>query len=548
MNSRTDSKNPNRSTPSSRTVHPLLVAAFPALFLYATNISQFSLDVLMVPVLVLVASAAALWALLGLALRSARKAALIVSLFFLLLFSFGHASSALPQYTWVIWVFWIGPNKTVFAVWTLLLLLGTWFSVRTKRDLQVLTRIVNVSAIVLVAISLFHITSYEMWSRGSSNDARESGAADEDLVATRRPDRLPDIYWIVVDAYAREDVLKQLYGYDNSGFIAYLREDKGFYVADRSTSNYCFTSLALPTTLNMTYLDAFLPELDPEVNNNVFLMRRFFVENRLIRFLKKQGYRTIAFSSGYVITEVPGYDEYLTPGWFYDEFQNALLDMTPAGTLFARMSRDEKWRTRLHFMFDGLGALAGRRSPKFVFAHFQSPHRPFVFGPHGEPVSAPHLWPPTGVTWIGPNEIDDYRRYYTGELTYVNTRLRQTIDTILERSDPKPVIILQGDHGPCSLLADPQNPTDAAIRERFPILNAYYLPGGRYEGLRPDITPVNSFRVVLNHLFGTEQELLENRNFYCTLEKLFKLTDVTETVRSGSSRTPPTRPKREIPR
>ena len=36
------------------------------------------------------------------------------------------------------------------------------------------------------------------------------------------------------------------------------------------------------------------------------------------------------------------------------------------------------------------------------------------------------------------------------------------------------------------------------------ILNAYYFPGGRYEGLYEAISPVNSFRVVLNTFFGAK--------------------------------------------
>ena len=48
------------------------------------------------------------------------------------------------------------------------------------------------------------------------------------------------------------------------------------------------------------------------------------------------------------------------------------------------------------------------------------------------------------------------------------------------------------------------------------ILNAYYFPGGRYEGLYQDISPVNSFRVVLNTFFGAKLPLLPDRSFFST--------------------------------
>ena len=78
-------------------VHPFLFAVFPAVFLYARNIQQFRATVVVVPVLVLLAAAAVLLGLLGAGLRSAKKAALVVSLFLVLFFSFTHACRVLPE-------------------------------------------------------------------------------------------------------------------------------------------------------------------------------------------------------------------------------------------------------------------------------------------------------------------------------------------------------------------------------------------------------------------------------------------------------------------
>ena len=64
----------------------------------------------------------------------------------------------------------------------------------------------------------------------------------------------PDIYFIVLDGYARADVLSSLYNFDNSGFINFLT-DKGFYVAKNSRSNYHRTQLSLASAINSEYLD-----------------------------------------------------------------------------------------------------------------------------------------------------------------------------------------------------------------------------------------------------------------------------------------------------
>ncbi len=74
---------------------------------------------------------------------------------------------------------------------------------------------------------------------------------------------------------------------------------------------------------------------------------------------------------------------------------------------------------------------------------------------------------------------------------------------------------------------------EADVGERFPILNAYYFPGVDSSDLYPTISPVNSFRVVLNTYFGLELPLLEDRAFYCTMKRPFDLVEITDSL-SGS--------------
>ena len=62
--------------------------------------------------------------------------------------------------------------------------------------------------------------------------------------------------------------------------------------------------------------------------------------------------------------------------------------------------------------------------------------------------------------------------------------------------------------------ADNASPTGtAALRKRSGILNAYYLPGGNVRSLSPNISPVNSFRLVFNSYFGTDLEMLPDRTY-----------------------------------
>ena len=107
----------------------------------------------------------------------------------------------------------------------------------------------------------------------------------------------PDIYYIIVDGYAREDVLMELYDYDNSEFIDFL-EHEGFYVAEKSRSNYNQTDLSLSSSLNMTYLD-FIPETRGADARNRTPLAELLKENQVIDFLRLQSYEVITFNTGY---------------------------------------------------------------------------------------------------------------------------------------------------------------------------------------------------------------------------------------------------------
>ena len=93
--------------------------------------------------------------------------------------------------------------------------------------------------------------------------------------------------------------------------------------------------------------------------------------------------------------------------------------------------------------------------------------------------------------------------------------MSDVVKAILKDSPREPVIIIQGDHGPDSTYdASFENPSDQFQYDRSGILNAYYLPEHCRSGLYPDITPVNTFRMVFNNCLGTELSLLEDKSYW----------------------------------
>ena len=72
------------------------------------------------------------------------------------------------------------------------------------------------------------------------------------------------------------------------------------------------------------------------------------------------------------------------------------------------------------------------------------------------------------------------------------------------------------------------------MHERMSILNAYFFPGRSYQELYPEITPVNTFRVVLNTFFGADLELLPDKNYFSTWSEPYQFVDVTGAVGHSS--------------
>jgi len=122
---------------------------------------------------------------------------------------------------------------------------------------------------------------------------------------------------------------------------------------------------------------------------------------------------------------------------------------------------------------------------------------------------------------------DDYVESYKRQLIFINKKIESIIDEIISNSPEPPIIILQADHGPGSMLHwGKLDKID--FRERISILNAYYLPNNGRKQLYNEISPVNTFRIIFNRYFGTNLELLKDKSYFSTWKQPYKFIDVTD--------------------
>jgi hypothetical protein len=497
-------------------VYVLLLAAFPVLYFYAYNVAETTFEEAALPLALSLAGAMVLWALLTLILRNARKAGLGTVLFLVFFFTYGRFCDGLgslgvfvPKHAYLL--------SGMLFVWGYCI----YFISRAKRDFRTTTTVLNVVAVALIAINLFNIASYQIkLARLSAGTPEESPAQSPAASNLTNLDTLPDIYFIIIDEYAHPDTMKEWYDYDNSEFIDSL-EEKGVFVASESRTRAMMTAQCLAQVLNMEYLT---PGWDwsAEVKNyvehetNVEYYRAYIwndvnfrkiAYNAAADFLRAQGYQYIAIAhwggtgkwNSYLKDNADLYFNYSETGGarWTSEFQKMFWNTTMLRPFYIHLIGSQYeiyYKSSVLAGLDCLKQIPSVSGPKFIYAHFWCPHQPYVFSANGE--------------YIAPvnhqNAAD--KQFYLGQYIFISAEMEKVIDDLLEKSEIPPIIILQSDHG--------QRPHHPGIviggDEWHKILNAMYLPGVDYSELRDSISPVNTFRLIFNHYFGAEYELLKD--------------------------------------
>jgi hypothetical protein len=344
------------------------------------------------------------------------------------------------------------------------------------------------------------------------------------LLSVKEGEIPPDIYYIILDGYTRADALQELFDFDNSYFLDEL-EKMGFYVADCAMSNYAATKLCLATTLNLDYQD--MDELDPQNSHPVLEQK---IRNSLVwQELGKLGYTRVSFDTGYRFSNMNDADYFLTvpedykPVGSINNFETLFIRSTALTVLIDKqwlsLSPDEDTNQepfdhaehviRERYKLETLHTIAELPSPKFVFAHIIIPHHPYIFRPNGDVETDPGFYGNEGRAIN-----DEYRiKGYVQQIEFINSQMLEILDNILKQSVNPPIIIMQGDHG-------------TEVNTNL-ILSTYYLPGGE-EKLYPNITPINTFRIVLNEYFHTNYPLLPDISLYSDHERILDQVQVFE--------------------
>ena len=505
--------------------HSLLIALYAPLGLGAHNIGQIPLSYIDRAVILSGILAMVILFACQVLARNWQVAGVVATILLILFLSYGHLYNFVEGLE--IGGFFIGRHRYLVVAWLMMAFLGSWWAIRTSRKFSSLTSTLNLMSVVLLAMPVAQLVFYEVRSAGFQSAGGVEGQETEALYQVQQPDtsQLRDIYYIVLDAYGRSDTLLNILGYDNSAFLHKL-EEMGFYIVDCAQSNYSKTDLSLSSTLNMQYVTVLDSTLTPDNTDRVPLWN-LIKDNQVKLLFRELGYSIVAFETGFDFTHLNGLDVLYSPQRKgFNEFEILYVRTTLArllddAGLLARLHYTPEDRKRELILFDlkTLQDIPSTSGPKFVFAHLVIPHQPFVFGPNGEPFVIPEKVN-KGTTYY---TNSDYKLGYTNQVTFISDQIAQVVQSILENSAVPPIIIIQGDHGPSHF----------DVPSRMEILNAYYFPG-QESALYPEITPVNSFRLLFNSYFNTDFDLLDDVSYYSQYPNAYQFEIIPNTCQSGS--------------
>jgi hypothetical protein len=523
--------------------HPLAFAIFPLFSLYVNNIEKLRLGDVLIVALIMVMATVMILPILNRLVNDDYKSTLLLSIFWILFFSFEHVikvfSNVLNSMDNLDRMLFLVRGKFSDLFW-LLLWGGILFVViislmKYRKDLAAINQFFNVFGIGVLGVVFFnwifvivqepHDTIgkfVETWQQTVSTEVlSEPGSGLNEL---------PDIFYIILDGFGRADILQEYYQIETDDFTSAL-DEIGFYIAESSYANYHWTLYSIASSLNFIYLDELIDLVGPE-SYSLTPQEVMIENNRLMAQLKLHGYRNVIFASEYAPIDITSGDVYLSPNtWVLNAFLNEVINMTPFPALIRNLPLKSPYdfhREHVEFTLSNLSEPTSKEQPTFVFAHIIAPHPPFVFGPDGQPLS-----PDINYSILDGNRFletaspEEYFAGYRGQTTYILERMLEVVTNILSSRSRPVVIIIQADHGP-GVYWDTHSLENTDLRERMAIFNAYYFSAGDYDGLYPEISPVNSFRVVLNSFLDTKLPMLPDRHYFFPLHQPYSLIDVTD--------------------
>ncbi|HEX9739241.1 MAG TPA: sulfatase-like hydrolase/transferase [Ignavibacteriaceae bacterium] len=355
-------------------------------------------------------------------------------------------------------------------------LLIKWLA-STNRRLAKLNTYLNLVTTIFLAVEIIGCS----FSNVSKLKLKERIELNTSVDATEKP----DIYFILLDGYTGFSGLKKLWDYDNNELKSFFTENN-FFFPQNGRCVYNVTNYSMASTFNMTELIYSRDDLYSK--GNYLLLAHFIKHNPAVKFLYKSGYNFYNFSFWDINDKNKFYEDiyFLRRGNIYQ-----------ARTLYGHLYEiyNEKFADMAEInpeIFNRVKEIhqSSGDKPKFIYAHITMPHPPYYFDADGNRKD---------YAYSG-DQKDKHK--YLEQLKYTNKLLINTLSSILNSDKPKPVIIVQGDHGFRSYEGKDKRDIE------YSVLNCFYFPDKDYSMMNDSLKTINTFRIIFNKYFNRNFELI----------------------------------------
>jgi hypothetical protein len=312
------------------------------------------------------------------------------------------------------------------------------------------------------------------------------------VVAEPKVVQRDDILVILLEAYLREDRLREFMDFDNSDFRLEL-EARGFEVDADAMSNYSRTLGTVASIMSLS-LPIDEGELSPEEQNLV----RFLLGGGgpLFELMRAGGYEVTSFVNGWRGTRCTDAFDYCIEHSIVASTAWYLLETTPlAPVLKANFIHpiSSVAINQLNSLADDADRAFSRDAPQFIWAHIDLPHFPVHLT--AECDVQKDRWRRGTLMTDGPPSLRPRRVVaYTEQVSCTNSLLLGELDSILV-AHPNTQVLIFSDHGTTSLgneMVDDRW-TDDQLAEKFSVIAAIRAPNG-CDRVLDARTLVNTFR------------------------------------------------------
>ncbi len=482
---------------------PIVLTLFFILIRYNVNLDELIINDLIYVCTIFIPIIIILVFVIKLLTKNTSKYILIFSFIIILFFIYIPLHDELYQFQ--IFSFELGKHVILFPIVIISSIILIYKIIKSKINFKKFLTVLFGVAVILIIFNISEIIIYSNPTSILSNEEIKSFSIDKE--------NFRDVYYLLLDEHAGTNTLKKYFDYDNSKFDHSLKE-MGFFIPEKSLSNYTPTRMAIPSILNMDYIqwDHSLNHKEQEMN-----LQKIAIQNQVTKTFKHNGYKTLHFYNEFNIKSSSNPEDELCNNSIGGRtFASFMLDNTPLIIIknIIDVGNFKQFAENRLCILESIPHLDEDYSePLFVFGHIMLPHRPFLFESDG--------------TRISHNEYVTKKMFdesaYISQLQYTDSKILEIVKILLDK-EPQPIIVLLSDHGyRVSVSKDNYNSMELSYSN----FAAYYFPDKEFTNNKDILTPVNSFRMLFNDNFGTNYKLLENKIFLTPGDDISPPEDIT---------------------